>query len=135
MRTNLLAVVLATAVFHAGAGHAQNSSSDFLEFCRETLEPNSGFDGGMCMGFAIGSASTAIRMEAEVGQHASYCVPGDVTFGEIIPVWIHYLENHPESLAVAPVHTYFSALEEAFPCTVAAVPSTTSSELDSTQIR
>ena len=55
--------------------------------------------------------------EAEIAKRfRSFCMPYEVTAGQIAKIVVKYLEAHPETLHKQPMILVHAALDDAFPC-------------------
>jgi hypothetical protein len=105
-------------------GKAQDKSSDYSEYCAETLKDESRQIGayvGLCYGFLDGWEEAATTFSAIWGADETllsmpYCVPNGVTYRQRARIWLNYLEAHPEQLHLTAGTTYYRSLLAAFPC-------------------
>lgn len=77
---------------------------------------------GLCVGFIDGYRQSLAMMAmaanhvSQAGTVALTCEPPIVTTGQVVKVFTHYIENHPEKLHVAAVIILYESVDEAFPC-------------------
>lgn len=120
MRTLLAATLL---LILCGTAHAQTTGEGILQKCKGISSKPTAFDDGFCAGYIEGVLATVYMWEAndEVAKRThdsdvKFCIPDTVTNGQIILVFMKYLEDHPEELH-RPANTLFViAMRKAFPC-------------------
>ncbi|NYT36641.1 hypothetical protein ERD78_07140 [Allopusillimonas soli] len=64
-----------------------------------------------CMGYVVGSLETWYTSNT-----ARFCIPENVTQGQLTDITIKYLKNNPESRNLEASLFVASAISEAFPC-------------------
>ena len=118
--TNVLGVAVfllfSCSVARAGA----DSGSELLSKCKVQT---ASFDMGYCAGFISAVLDTLNMWEAsdvyEKRTHdkdVRFCLPAEVTNGQIILVFVKYMEDHPEQLHKPANLLLVEALRKAFPC-------------------
>jgi hypothetical protein len=70
------------------------------------------FRQGTCSGIADALRQTGTFIEAPF----KWCTPDGVTTGQVIRVWVVYMQKHPELLHMHYSDLAFMALSEAWPC-------------------
>ncbi|MGA7225461.1 MAG: Rap1a/Tai family immunity protein, partial [Candidatus Acidiferrales bacterium] len=83
--------------------------------------PVKSFDVGFCFGFIDGANSAhqvwAASDKTNHRNHAmSYCFPDSVTNGQMLRVFVKYLDEHPQDLHEPAALLYIEAMRRAFPC-------------------
>lgn len=78
-------------------------------------------DAGYCAGFMDGVVETEKFWDAfsrieKSGHPLTFCIPQDVTNGQILQVFLKYLDDHPEELNKPAALLFAEALNKAFPC-------------------
>jgi hypothetical protein len=112
-----MSVSLATTQEHHQS--VWNSGNDFLPLCGDmtdspTVPPD--FHWGECLGYIRG-VDDGVEMAYDImGQSQPYCIPSEVTSGQMSRVLIKFIKDHPEK-----AHSKTSVLEieafmNAFPC-------------------
>jgi hypothetical protein len=94
-----------------------DSGNAFLSLCGNMPDnAPSGFQQGDCLGYVVG-VDDAIRMAYDVqNQTQPYCVPEEVTHGQVVRVLIKFIHDHPEKAHAETRMLEFQALIGAFPC-------------------
>jgi hypothetical protein len=133
MKATLIAVaVLLCLALSACAGAQTTTGADIISKCKQAVRdvdndtsvdkpPVKSFDVGFCFGFIDGANSAqqvwAASDKANHRNHAmSYCFPDAVTNGEMLRVFVKYLDAHPEVLHEPAALLYIEAMRKAFPC-------------------
>jgi len=126
---SIFAVILLCLAFCEPA-HAQGQTgSELLTKCKAFLNsvdknPNasgSAFDIGFCPGFISGVLSGAEVWEAtdalrKQTHPMAFCRPENANNGEIMRVFVKYLEDYPERLHEPAGLLFLTSLTNAFPC-------------------
>lgn len=96
------------------------SGEEILSKCQESAEA---FDNGFCAGFMDATLDTLNMWEAsDISKKRShdndvhFCVPDKVTNGQLLRVFVKYLEDHPEELHKPANLLLVEAFRKAFPC-------------------
>jgi hypothetical protein len=117
--TNVLAVAVFSLLL-CSAAFAADTGEELLHKCKVT-EPK--FDSGFCAGYIGATLDTLNMWEAsdafEKRTHdgdVKFCLPAEVTNGQIVLVFVKYLEDHPEELHKPANLLLVKALRKAFPC-------------------
>lgn len=81
------------------------------------LNSDEGGSAAICVGYISGfrESHESDEMILKVAPYL-YCVPQEVTVGQIIRVFVKYLEDHPEELHKEGHELLHSSLIKAFPC-------------------
>jgi hypothetical protein len=101
------------------AAEAPTDGGKLLAYCEEAEKTGSNvnpFRGGYCMAFIEGTlrgweASSFVR-DAPV----NYCIPADVTMGQLIGVVTKHLRDNPSRLSGKAELSVISAMQKAYPC-------------------
>lgn len=122
MRTLLAATLLSLLV--CGTVRAQAASGEeLLKKCKGIESKPTAYDNGFCAGFITATIDT-LRMW-EVSDYVAkrthdkdmkFCFPDNVDNGQILLVFVKYLEDHPEELHKAATLLFVEAMGRAFPC-------------------
>lgn len=86
-----------------------------LKAADESATYDDAFDVGLCYGFIFG-ARDVISIWRESGSELNTCIPSKATNGQLIRVFVKFLEDHPERLHERATDLFVVAAEEAFPC-------------------
>lgn len=70
---------------------------------------------GYCMGYVIGVVDDEIMYSDALGKRL-YCMPDQVTAGQIKDIFVAYVQRHPEMRHLGAQSLIASAMIEAFPC-------------------
>ena len=128
MRTSIFAAILLSLAFCAPAHSQSETGSDLLTKCKDFLNTvdksapySSAFAVGFCPGFISGVLSGAEVWEAsdtlrKVTHPMAWCRPEQANNGEIIRVFVKFLEDHPERLHEPAGLLLLTSLSTAFPC-------------------
>jgi hypothetical protein len=116
-------------MFSASAGAQTITGSDIISKCKQaiasadSLTPASisHFDAGFCSGFMAGVNEDQVMWQAsdkmDHRDHLlSYCFPDASTNGQLLRVFVKYLDDHPEELHESAAFLYLKAMHRAFPC-------------------
>jgi hypothetical protein len=115
----VFAVPLVSAQDHLWGG----TGNEFLAGCGDmpdssptspTAPPE--FDWGRCQGYVIGIDDGVQLAYDIVGQPQPYCVPSEVTTGQLIRVLIKFIKDHPEKAHSKTKVLEVEAFINAFPC-------------------
>jgi Ssp1 endopeptidase immunity protein Rap1a len=116
-----LLALLSFALCGNAAAHA-TSGEEMLKKCKK-IPDTASFDAGFCAGFVDAVLDTLNMWEAsdvfEKRSHdkdVRFCLPEEVTNGQILLVFVKYLEDHPEELHKPANLLLIEALRKAFPC-------------------
>ena len=102
-----LALVSVSAGVSAQEGRSWVSGNELKEFCHSEYA----YGQGICIGYAMATASAATRGSLRV------CIPsGQVTRGQLQDIMVKYLDDHPATLHDPAPVLAFVAFYEAFPC-------------------
>ena len=66
--------------------------------------------------YCIGVFGAYLEVDAIRGQAAPYCFPGPPNFGQIIAVWLKFMDQFPEHMDKPPYMSYSVAMAVNFPC-------------------
>ncbi|MFV3283168.1 Rap1a/Tai family immunity protein [Pseudomonas sp. NY15356] len=120
MKSKVIAIVLAGVVAGSctvsAAGHDGN---ELLRNCKEFIKDGS-FDAllaGECTGLIRGVASTVYFYSGDLKNDEKFCMPDDVTNGQVARIVIKYLEDNPKILNRPDMALVWEALIDAYPCT------------------
>ena len=129
MRINIFSVILLSLAFGVPAHAQSETGSDLLMKCKTFLNkvdrtsegPGTAFDIGFCAGFIGGVLSGAEVWEVtdkirKQTYPMAFCRPENANNGEIIRVFVKYLEDHPERLHEPAGLLLLTSLSTAFPC-------------------
>jgi Rap1a immunity proteins len=124
MRTLLAATLL---LIFCGTVHAQATTGEtILKKCKGIASKPSAWDDGFCAGFIDATIDTLTMWEASDifakrthDKDVKFCFPTNVDNGQIILVFVKYLEDHPEELHKPANLLFVESMRKAFPCTPA----------------
>lgn len=125
MRTVWLILLIFVCLCAAASAPAQETGSMILEKCRALDQGNA--DKPVEVGFCAGFMTAAHEMlgvwragdEALSRSHytlAEACIPPEATKGQLVKVFLKYLDDHPELLHERAILLYLTAMQKAFPC-------------------
>lgn len=116
----VLLVVVGFAVPSACQTETLFSGEGLLNACTAHEQPDgSMYRSGLCMGFIVGIVSEHDIWLSEVPTaHGSlhFCIPPDVSNGQLVKVVKKYLEDNPGKLHLRVEFLVQKALSQAFPC-------------------
>lgn len=120
MKTLAIGTVL---ILVAITAMAEETGNKLLSECKETLNDDSQdfFKSGFCLGFVSATADSMEALNLVVGKYAKkhpYCVPAEVTNGQMVRVIVKSLEAKPADLHLNAYFLVVRALDEAWPCPV-----------------
>ncbi len=133
MKPTLIAIaILLSWALPAGAGAQTTAGADIISKCKLAVRDVDNdtsadkpliksFDVGFCFGFIDGANSAqqvwAASDKTNHRNHAmSYCFPDSVTNGQMLRVFVKYLDDHPQDLHEPAALLYIEAMRKAFPC-------------------
>jgi hypothetical protein len=78
------------------------------------------YDIGFCAGFLQAATDGHEFWETwrkeEKGMPLGFCIPGEATQGQIMKVFVKYLDEHPEELHEQVIKLFAESMGKAFPC-------------------
>jgi hypothetical protein len=94
-------------------------TGDLASECRELIQDPaasliSAFNAGHCNGFISGVLLTS--QTGSPDKNKTYCVPGGVTLGQVIGVFLKYADEYPSALHLDAGFSLVVAMTVAFPC-------------------
>ena len=101
-----------------------NSGNEFLSLCGDMPDsPPAGavtfppkFHWGMCLGYVRG-VDDGVQMAYDIQNDPQpYCVPSEVTTGQMIRVLTKFIKDHPEKAHSKTKVLEIESLKDAFPC-------------------
>lgn len=99
-----------------GKASASPSGTELQSKCKTALKDQAdAFDGGYCAGFIDGVMSQTL-VEAKAGFDVPFCLPTGGSMGQIVQVFVKYLDDHPERLHEPASLLLVESLAKAFPC-------------------
>ena len=111
---HLLSRVLALVVtLSISMGSAAWTGNDLQKYC---ADEDDGYTFNLCRGFIRGAFDGHNVVSAIYKKDDVFCLPEEVTVGQVAKVVLKYLENHPEMLHEMAVGVVYAALFRAFPC-------------------
>jgi hypothetical protein len=130
LRILFLVAALAGSSLAAGAGpwfQGRFTGEEMLAHCKAPdKDPIQDFGRGICTGFLDGFAAGHFVAETWHGFHhrdekmddifGHLCVPEGTTRGQLVRVFVQFLEKNPERLKLPAGLLLEDALREAFPC-------------------
>jgi hypothetical protein len=94
--------------------------------CEKTSNGTEPFSNGFCAGFIDGVLEAQVMWEVfeskgSVGTlkrnpQLSFCLPAEVTNGQVVKIFTKYLDDHPEELHEPAALLLVTSLRKAFPC-------------------
>jgi Rap1a immunity proteins len=115
LRIALMSAVVFLVPLHAHVQAGQwimNTGNDLLESC---AEPESSEYYLSCAMFLKGVVDMHI-VTTSYSRHPFYCLPHEVTHGQLIRVVMKYLKEHPKDLHSFAAWLVAAALTDAYPC-------------------
>ena len=116
----LFAIPLASAPRPASTDSAFTSGNELLQWCGETQDGRQANEKLRCIGFIAGTEETLefwkVMNEDSIPKPLRFCFPDGVTNGQIIKVFVKYLNDHPADLHHSAVTLFMQSQNEAFPC-------------------
>lgn len=132
MRILIKLSALCYAMFFCGTATAEVTAGQLRDFCnsKEFSERLScgwyidGFRGGHISGMysamsrILGSAELDKKRSLDEGyqRFSLFCVPGAITNGQVLEVFLKYMNEHPEKLHLKASMQLTGALVQYFPC-------------------
>jgi hypothetical protein len=130
--TLIAAAALLSLALSAGAGAQTTTGADIMSKCKQAVRdvdndtsvdkpPVKSFDVGFCFGFIDGANSTQqVWTASDKTNHRNhamgYCFSDAVTNGQMLRVFVKYLDDHPKELHEPAALLYIEAMRRAFPC-------------------
>jgi hypothetical protein len=121
MRTLLAATLL--SLFLCATVHATTTGEELLQKCKGIASKPTVYESGFCAGYISATIETLSMWETSDfyskrthEQDAKFCFPDNVDNGQILLVFIKYLEDHPEELHKPANLLFVQAMRKAFPC-------------------
>lgn len=119
--TIFVGVVLLSLILPGKAGAQATTGNEIQSKCKQLLNDNESFSSGFCAGFVDGVVDSQDMWEAsdkmQNRSHVqSFCLPGKSTNGQLVRVFIKYLDDHPERLNEPAALLLVESLRKAFPC-------------------
>ena len=119
----LLLLSLSSSVVHA-ADTVPTTGADLLNQCRAYTQFSPmpwGYkmlDTNPSIGVCLAYMGKLIEQNTAEQGHAglSYCLPRDITPGQLATIFVNYADNYPQSLTQETTHTLNDLLGRAFPC-------------------
>jgi Rap1a immunity proteins len=129
MKPTFIAVaILACSIFSSSVRAQTTTGSDIISKCKQAVasadSPSATvnhYEPGFCAGFVAGINETEAMWQAsDKDDHRdhllSFCFPDTSTDGQLLRVFVKYLEDHPEELHESAAFLYLKAMHRAFPC-------------------
>jgi hypothetical protein len=120
-----LFILILLCLSTCGTASAGPTGAEVLDKCKNLVDKGSVFEGGYCAGFMDGVIDTARAWENSDEElkrkhepWVRFCLPKEVTNGQIARVFVKFLEDHPEKLHFPANLLFIEALRTAFPCKV-----------------
>ena len=119
MRKLLLAIVLSVSM-QPGASRAEfGDGNHMLKACVASIAAIESRDSnpvlaGQCLGFV--HAAKSILAFWEYDETGYVCIPESVSNGQVIRVYVKWLNEHPERLHELDALLFITAMQESFPC-------------------
>ena|ERR1700733_4824606 len=127
--TLIVLTALFCSMFSASTNAQTTTGADIIAKCKQAaadadnLKPDTvnRFDAGFCAGFMSGVNEDQLMWQAsdkmDHRDHIlSYCFPDASTNGQMLRVFVKYLDDHPEELHESAAFLYLKAMHKAFPC-------------------
>ena len=130
--TFTVVAVLLSLVLSADARAQTTTGADIIGKCKQAVRdvdndtsadkpPVKSFDVGFCFGFIDGANSAQqVWAASDKTNHRNhsmgYCFPDAVTNGQMLRVFVKYLDDHPQDLHEPAALLYIEAMRRAFPC-------------------
>ncbi len=120
MKLMVLAAFL-SLVMCAKASGQTTTGEQIQSKCKESTNQTASFNVGFCAGFIDGVIQSQYMWEAsdnlQKRDHApSFCLPKESTNGQLLQIFIKYLDDHPEELHKPAALLLVQSLQKAFPC-------------------
>lgn len=118
IRCLLIPLLLATS-----SSAVAMTGNELLQACKQVMQ-NTDVEfasAGRCIGYLEGgrdglSFAMYILRQLKPGESSKYCVPNEVTNGQMARVVVKYLESNPARLHEQSLNLLLFAMIEAFPC-------------------
>ena len=108
----LLITLLVTLGISMGSYGVFKTGGMLLEEC----ESEDAIDKAICIGFVTGVADTFNSVMGLELMPKTFCIPEQVTVGQLYKVVVKHLNEHPEDLHYRADNGVYMASIEAFPC-------------------
>ena len=113
---NRAIVMLLTFLWSSPAPAFRHSGNSLLKLCTETADMYPFVQYSMCIGYIQGVMDhDQVRADWKKTLK-TFCVPNDVTNGQLRKVAMNYLNENPEDLHLNAASLVATALYEAYPC-------------------
>jgi Rap1a immunity proteins len=119
----IITVVAVVVLSLLCCGNARANATSGEELLQKCKTESANYGSGFCHGFIAAVLDTLTMWEAsdsyEKRTHdkdVRFCLPAEVTNGQIVLVFVKYLEDHPEKLHMPANLLLVEALRKAFPC-------------------
>ena len=119
MRKSLVVMILILSV-QPGISKAEfGDGNHMLKACVASIASIEGRDSNpvlaaQCLGFV--HAAKSILAFWEYDETGYVCIPESVSNGQVIRVYVKWMNEHPETLHELDAFLFFSAMRESFPC-------------------
>src|SRR5882672_4403228 len=118
--------VFSIACLAVPISRAQTETGNTIqEKCKALNESTDKFKAGFCAGFVSTSQEMLLLWHAVdeglIRKHptsAQVCFPAEVTNGQLVKVFLKYLDEHPESLHEPATGLFIKAMQQAFSCKI-----------------
>ena len=113
---NRAIVMLLTFLWSSPVPAVRHSGNSLLKLCTETADMYPFVQYSMCIGYIQGVMDhDQVRADWKKTLK-TFCVPNDVTNGQLRKVAMNYLNDYPEDLHLNAASLVATALYEAYPC-------------------
>jgi hypothetical protein len=124
MKSRLMAVALAGILANgaASAAQAKYDGNELLGQCQQYIkaadkEKNyDQYDTALCSGYIQGVVSTTYFFDESLKKEDKFCIPDNVTNGQLVRIVVKYLKDNPKLLNEPRVSLVWIALMDAYPC-------------------
>ena len=104
-------IIATTALITIASTANAYTGNDLLSRC----ESDDSFERNACLWYVVGAAQGGtIEAIWETGDKNRYCVPDNVTFGQLEAIAIKYLREHPEELHLNASSLVLNSMSTAF---------------------
>jgi hypothetical protein len=88
-----------------------------MDYVHSCSEQSSDDDRLACAAYVKGALDGAILLTVAVpGNKPAFCLPQNVSVGQVLFVALKYMDDHPEQLQLPAIALIGTALKQAFPC-------------------
>ncbi len=117
-------IVIVLTLWIALTGYARDTAQVFIKRCENVkallaakpMSSEQSFDAGMCVGMIQGLSDGHIYTSTYNRVDKLFCIPDQVSKGQVVNIIIDYAKEHPEILQQPELDLLIKAFKNEFPC-------------------